>query len=72
MSKVERKDKDIDMRPHYDFSGGVRGKYVRRFAGTCTVVELEPDIAEAFPDADSVNTTLREVLTSRQANPGSR
>jgi hypothetical protein len=50
---------DLDMRPYYNFSVGVRGKYVQRFAGSCKVVELEPDLAEVFPDAVSVNKTLR-------------
>jgi hypothetical protein len=72
MSKAETKDKDLDMRPYYDFSGGVRGKYLRRFAGSCKVVELEPDVAEEFPDAASVNETLRDVIAARGAKPGSR
>jgi hypothetical protein len=58
-------DPDLDMRPRYDFSGGVRGKYVERFAGKCIVVALEPDVAEAFPDAAAVNAALREVLATR-------
>lgn len=69
MSKAETTDRDRDMRPHYDFRGGVRGKYVGRFAGTCTVVELEADVAEAFPDAASVNETLRDVIAARGAKP---
>ena len=64
MSKA-KKDPDLDMRPRYDFSGGVRGKYVERFAGRCKVVVLEPDVAQVFPDATSVNETLREVMESR-------
>lgn len=72
MSKAETRDKDLDMRPYYDFSGGERGKYVRRFAGSCTVVELEPDVAEVFPDAASVNETLRDVIAARGAKPRSR
>ena len=56
---------DIDMRPEYDFSGGVRGKYANRFSRGCTVVVLDPDVAEQFPDAASVNETLREVLAHR-------
>jgi len=72
MSKAETKDKDLDMRPYYDFSGGVRGKYVRRFAGSCKVVELEPDVAEVFPDAASVNETLRDVIAARAAKPEAR
>lgn len=72
MSKAKTTDKDLDMRPYYDFSGGVRGKYVGRFAGSCKVVELEPDVAEAFPDAASVNETLRDVIAARAAKPGAR
>ena len=72
MSKAETRDEDLDLRPHYDFSGGVRGKYVGRFSGSCKVVELEPDVAEAFPDAESVNRTLREVIASRGAKAGGR
>jgi len=33
-SKAETRDDDLDLRPYYDFSGGVRGKYVGRFAGS--------------------------------------
>jgi hypothetical protein len=29
----------------YDFSNGVRGKYVDRFAKRCNVVILDPDVA---------------------------
>jgi hypothetical protein len=72
MSKAETRDRDLDMRPYYDFSGGVRGKYVRRFAGSCKVVMLEPDVAEVFHDAASVNETLRDVIAARGAKLGSR
>ncbi|HMB54071.1 MAG TPA: hypothetical protein VKU40_12200 [Thermoanaerobaculia bacterium] len=65
MKKPEEDAEDLDMRPHYDFAGGVRGKYVDRFADDCTVVVLEPDVAEVFPDATSVNDTLRRVIASR-------
>ncbi len=65
MKKVEANEADLDIRPHYDFKGGVRGKYAKSFAGSCTVVVLEPDVAEVFPDAGSVNETLREVIATR-------
>ena len=58
-------DSDSDMRPEYDFSGGVRGKYANRFPRGCTVVVLDPDVAEEFTDAASVNETLREVIAQR-------
>jgi hypothetical protein len=44
---------------HYDFSKGVRGKYAKRFAQGTKLVLLEPDVAKAFPNAASVNETLR-------------
>lgn len=65
MKKVEANGEDLDIRSHYDFKGGVRGKYAKRFAGSCTVVVLEPDVAKVFPDAGAVNETLREVKAAR-------
>lgn len=41
---------DDEMRPEYDFSGGVRGKYVERYAKGTNVVLLDPDVAEVFRD----------------------
>lgn len=57
-SKVSEPD---ELRPAYDFRGGVRGKYARRYAEGTNVVVLEPDVAAAFPDAASVNRALRKV-----------
>ena len=31
----ESNEEDLDIRPHYAFMGGVRGKYAKRFAGSC-------------------------------------
>lgn len=72
MKDVEAKDRDLELRDEYDFSGGVRGKYVERFGGGCTVVVLEPDVAEVFPDAASVNETLRGLIAGGVAKPGSK
>jgi len=55
-----------DMRPSYDFSNAVQGKYAKRFAEGSNVVILSPDIAEAFPDSDAVNQALRELLEQRR------
>lgn len=49
------------MRDEYDFSKGVRGKYAKRYAAGTNVVFLDPDVAAAFPTADSVNEALRAV-----------
>lgn len=50
-----------EIRPEYDFRGGVRGKYARQYAEGSNVVVLDPDVAAAFPDAASVNRALRKV-----------
>ena len=47
------------MRAEYDFSRGIRGKYARRYAQGANLVVLAPDVAEVFPDSESVNTSLR-------------
>jgi hypothetical protein len=67
MKKAKLNREDTDLRSHYDFSGGVRGKYADRFSDGCTVVVLDPDVAKVFPDAGSVNETLRRVIEARGA-----
>jgi hypothetical protein len=59
MKKVIRQRDD--MRNHYDFRGGVRGKYAQRYAEGTNVVVLDPDVAEMFPDRETVNEALRAV-----------
>lgn len=51
MSKANRPGDD-ELQPGYDFAsmkGGVRGKYVARLKKSANLVQLEPDVAEAFP-----------------------
>ncbi|MGV0024794.1 hypothetical protein [Phormidesmis priestleyi] len=48
-----------EMRPEYDFSGGVRGKYYEVYMQSSNVVVLDPDVAEIFRDSASVNEALR-------------
>ncbi len=45
-----------------DLKGGVRGKYHGRYVAGTNLVLLQPDVAEAFPDAESVNEALRSLL----------
>ena len=52
-------DNHQEMLEEYDFSDGVRGKYVGRFAQGASVVVLDPDVAEVFTDSESVNAALR-------------
>jgi hypothetical protein len=57
MSQQPNNDQDPEMLEEYDFSKGVRGKYVGRFAQGASVVVL--DVAEVFADSESVNQALR-------------
>jgi hypothetical protein len=56
---MKRMKNDPDMLEEYDFSGGVPGKYAKRYAEGTNVVVIDPDVAEYFPDHDSVNDALR-------------
>jgi hypothetical protein len=60
MKKEVKKGTD-DLREEYDFSRGERGKYAARYAEGSNVVVLDPDVAAAFPNAESVNRALREM-----------
>jgi hypothetical protein len=53
------------MLDEYDFSGGARGKYAHSFSDNCKLIVLDPDVAEAFPDAHAVNDALRELILQR-------
>lgn len=65
--KAEARIKPEDeMRPLYDFRGGIRGKYAKRYAAG-TIVVLDPDVAEAFPTQEKVNAALRVLMRRRRA-----
>ncbi len=49
------KPKHDEMRDHYDFSLGVRGKYAARYEKGTSVVVPAPDVAEGLPDSTAVN-----------------
>lgn len=62
-----------DTRAEYDFSGGVRGKYAEAYRRASNVVVLDPEVAEAFPNAKSVNDALRGLLpTASPTRTGKR
>lgn len=67
MKKVESAPED-ELRPEYD----LRSLTVRRLGpgrkGFGQLVRLEPDVAEAFPDAESVNEALRFLLRVTREN----
>ena len=59
MNQDSNNKRDPDMLSDYDFTDGVRGKYVDRFAQGSSVVVLDPDVARVFTDSESVNLALR-------------
>ncbi len=67
MKKVET-DINDELRPEYDLrSLRVRklGPGRKSFGG---IVRLEPDVAEAFPDAEAVNEALRFLIRITKEN----
>ena len=50
---------DDEMRSHYDFSGGVPGKYAARYAEGSNVVLLAPVVAEVLPESVAVDEALQ-------------
>ena len=72
-SKHATNGKSDEMRSHYDFTGGVRGKYAKRYREGVTVhllgesedmrlVVLDEDMGKIFPDSKSVNDALRHIV----------
>lgn len=73
MPKENENELEDELLPEYDFSkmtGGVKGKYAERYKAGTNLVLLEPDVAKAFPTAESVNEALRLLMqiAGRQAS----
>jgi hypothetical protein len=51
----------INMGKEYDFSEGIRGKYSKKCKAGTNIVLLEPDVAQVFKMATSVNQALRSL-----------
>ena len=64
---VHQNDND-EIRPEYDFSRGVRGKHYEAYRAGTNVVFLDPDVALAFTDSESVNQALRLLLQLARTN----
>jgi len=61
----ERRKLPDELRREYNLpkmKGGVRGKYATRYQAGTNLVLLSPDVAEYFPDEQSVNTALRKLI----------
>jgi len=68
MKKTDTKAKKLKdtMRPEYDFSKAVRGKYHRAYQESTNIVVLEPDVAARFKNSRAVNRALRAVLKAAE------
>lgn len=62
MKKTTKTKPKSGLRPEYDFSRGVRGKYARQYAEGTNVVLLAPDVAKVFTSSDAVNRALRSLI----------
>ncbi len=63
--KAEKQEGRDELRREYDLSqlrAGVRGKYSARYRAGTNLVLLSPDVAAYFPDEQSVNTALRNLI----------
>ncbi len=58
-----------DLRPEYeieDMGKGVRGKYYKEYQKKTNLILLSPDVAQVFPDDESVNNALRSLIDLAQ------
>lgn len=62
---MKRKAKEPEIRPEYNFSGGVRGKYYKRYMESSNVVVLEPDVHKKFRNSSEVNKALRALIRAK-------
>jgi hypothetical protein len=70
-----KKASDDDLRPEYDLlklKGGVRGKYYRRAVAGTNLVLIDPELANIFPDSESVNRALRLLADAAAAAADSK
>ena len=63
---MKHRVKEPEMRAEYDFSGGVRGRYYRRYTENSNVVLLEPDVHKRFKNAKAVNKALRSLMQGKR------
>jgi hypothetical protein len=73
MKKASAKGIGDDLRPEYDLShlkGGVRGKYYREATAGSNLVLIEHELADVFPDSESVNRALRMLVNTAAAAAG--
>ena len=64
---------ETEMRAEYrreDLGTMVRGKYAARYAKSTNIVVIDPALAKAFPNSETVNDALRSLLAVATAATG--
>ena len=70
MKKASAKKNSDELRLEYDLSqlkGGVRGKFYREATAGTNLVLIDPELANVFPDTESVNRALRLLADTAQS-----
>lgn len=65
---ANRTELNDELRPEYEemlLKNGIRGKYAARYAAGTNMIKLDPDVAAAFPNEETVNETLRSILKEK-------
>lgn len=73
--KKPKKTAVDELRPEYkrsNFGVLVRGKYTQQLRANSNVVVLDPEVAELFPNAATVNAALRSLAEIAQRAGSSR
>ena len=61
-----KKSKTEELRPEYRFNYGTAkpNRFAARYRSDSRLIMLDPDVAQVFTTAKSVNTALRALLTA--------
>jgi hypothetical protein len=75
MKKASTKKNNDYLRSEHDLSqlkGGVRGKYYREAKAGTNLVLIDPELANVFPDSESVNRALRLLADTAESASGTK
>ena len=75
MKKASAKKTNDELRSEYDLSqlkGGVRGKYYQEATAGTNLVLIDPELANVFPDSESVNRALRLLADTAESAANSK
>ncbi len=74
MKMENNQELEDELLPEYDFSnmtGGVRGKYIKRYETGTNIILLAPDVDRAFPTSESVISPRNRSMGSSPNSPAS-